>query len=293
MRYGRQQGEILDPRSQSEDLGDDAVKASEYGVKNLKYVLENLESWLEDDKDFSYRRGVYEWVMMQYLGYIGHVYANVGGVWLYEKHAGDDVPFYEVVPAERQKESMSFLLHQLDDLNWLDAKDLLTDMPLMAYPSDLVRDHIVKLVLGCPAKLDLPSSKANGEPYTVEQGLEDVYKYVWGPAKRREVLTEAQMKTQKLFLKYIGSGAGVNIAGGSSASLRDLISEDVRAWKPEDVSASGEPNLAYYVPKQYEELYYGYLMKIKKLLKKMSNHRDKATKLHYQLMARKLENSLK
>ena len=37
-RYGKQQSDILDPRSQTEDLGDDAVKATRYGVKNLKYI---------------------------------------------------------------------------------------------------------------------------------------------------------------------------------------------------------------------------------------------------------------
>ena len=293
LRYGRQQTEVLDPRSQAEDLGDDAVKASEYGVRNLKYVLSHLESWLEDDDDFSYRRELYEWVMVQYLGYVNHVYANVGGIWLYEKHSGDDVPFYEVLPAEKQKEAMSFLLRQLDDLAWVDAKDLLTDMSLIAYPSDILRDHILKLVLGCPAKLDLSSSKASGEAYTVEQGLDDVYEYVWGSAKRNKALTESQMKIQKLFLKHLGSGAGVNIAAGNSAAITDLISSGTMAWGPEEVSASGEPNFAYYVPKQYEELYYGYLMKVRDLIRKMSNHKDKATRLHYQLMAHKLENSLK
>ena len=127
----------------------------------------------------------------------------------------------------------------------------------------------------------------------MEQGLEDVYEYVWGSAKRNKALTESQMKIQKLFLKHLGSGAGVNIAAGNSAAITDLISSDTMAWGPEEVSASGEPNFAYYVPKQYEELYYGYLMKVRDLIRKMSNHKDKATRLHYQLMAHKLENSLK
>ena len=35
-RFGRQQAGVIDPSSQTEDLGDDAVLASEYGIKNLK-----------------------------------------------------------------------------------------------------------------------------------------------------------------------------------------------------------------------------------------------------------------
>ena len=36
-RFGPSGG--IDPSSQTEDLGDDAIKASEYGIKNLKFVL--------------------------------------------------------------------------------------------------------------------------------------------------------------------------------------------------------------------------------------------------------------
>ncbi len=35
-------GNANDPRNQAEDLGDNAMKASAYGIKNLKYVLKNL-----------------------------------------------------------------------------------------------------------------------------------------------------------------------------------------------------------------------------------------------------------
>ena len=46
-RFGKQQfGRSLDPRSQSEDLGDDAVKASTYGIANLKYILANMSAWI-------------------------------------------------------------------------------------------------------------------------------------------------------------------------------------------------------------------------------------------------------
>lgn len=43
------EGRNEDPRSQSEDLGDDNVKASEYGIKNLKRVMANLPKWTHQD----------------------------------------------------------------------------------------------------------------------------------------------------------------------------------------------------------------------------------------------------
>ena len=298
LRYGKQQAEILDPRSQSEDLGDDAVKASEYGVRNLKYVLSNLEAWVgKDDKDMTYRKDLYEWVMIQYMTYLGHVYANIGGIYLYEKQAGDDVPFYCSVPSLRQKEALAFLMKQLDDLDWLDNDDLMTDMPLMGNPSDIVRNLVMKMVLGSPAKLDLSSSKAKDEPYTVAACLEDVYEYVWGPTLRRESLSKEQMKTQKAFLRHIGAAVGITLGSQSAASLSDMISEDKLAWyrasSVEEVSAAGEPNLAYYAPKQYEDLYYGYVLKTKALLqKRQKGCRDKETALHYSLMLHMLEKAM-
>ena len=299
LRYGRQQTEILDPRSQAEDLGDDAVKASEYGTKNLKYVLSNIRSWVgQDDKDMSYRRDLYEWVMIQYLTYLNHVYSNVGGIYLYEKHASDAVPFYEVVPAVRQKEAVAFLMKQLDGLEWLDEKELMADLPLMGNPSDLVREHILKMILGSPAKLDLSASKAKGEAYTVEDCMKDVYEYVWGPTLRRQALTATQMKLQKLYLKNIAQTVGVRFGVGESASITDIFSDETLSFaqsiNPSDhAAAGGEPNFAYYTPKQYEELYYAYVMKVRDLLKKSLKHRNKETQLHYELMHHMLEKELK
>lgn len=298
LRYGRQQMEILDPRSQSEDLGDDAVKASEYGTSNLKFVLANLRSWVgNEDRDMSYRKGLYEWVMVQYLTYINHVYANIGGIYLYEKHAGDAVPFYEVVSAQRQKAALNFLMNQLDDLDWLDQKDLMADLPLMANPSDVVREHILKLIVSSPAKLDLSATKAKDEAYTVSDCMEDVYQYVWGPTIKKKALTPTQMQIQKLYLKHIGQSVGVNFGVGGSSSIADMLSEEVLAFAPsvsasEVSAAGGEPNLAYYTPMQYEELYFAYVMKVRGLLKKSLKHKNNETQLHYELMHHMLEKAL-
>ncbi len=79
-RYGKQQFRAtIDPKSQMEDLGDDAVKASDYGIKNLKYILANLNDWCAaEDEDFSFRSSMYGDIVNQYVTYITHIYANVG-----------------------------------------------------------------------------------------------------------------------------------------------------------------------------------------------------------------------
>ena len=107
-RYGKQQiGNLIDPSSVSEDLGNDKVKASEYGVKNLKYIMKNLNKWVGDeDKDFSFRTSIYKGILRQYQTYLFHVYGVLGGIYLNERYAGDALPSYEFVSREYQKASI-------------------------------------------------------------------------------------------------------------------------------------------------------------------------------------------
>ena len=70
-----------DPRSQSEDLGDNAMVASAYGIKNLKRILPNLTKWTgEEAEDYDKLREMYGEVAAQYRRYIGTVTKHVGGV---------------------------------------------------------------------------------------------------------------------------------------------------------------------------------------------------------------------
>ena len=123
LRYGKQQGAVLDPRSQTEDLGDDAVKASEYGIHNLRYILENLDAWLASgDDDYSQRNGMYTNIVNQYVTYIQHVYANIGGIYLNEKLEGDPVEAVACVPREKQRRALQFILAELKRMEWLDQR---------------------------------------------------------------------------------------------------------------------------------------------------------------------------
>lgn len=108
--YGRQTGNPQDPRSQSEDLGNDAMKASTYGVANLKRIVPNLIEWTkEDGKDYDDLRELYGQVLGQWNRYNGHVRANIGGVYdtpkSYEQAGNVFVP----VPKDIQKKAMTYL----------------------------------------------------------------------------------------------------------------------------------------------------------------------------------------
>ncbi len=114
-RFGSQQsGGVIDPSSQTEDLGDDAILASEYGIKNLKRIMPKLIEWTaEDGKNYEDLDDMYGQVLSQFNRYMGHVTANIGGVYEHYKTYDQEGAVYTHVSKEKQKEAMNFLQEQL------------------------------------------------------------------------------------------------------------------------------------------------------------------------------------
>jgi hypothetical protein len=113
-RFGKQQFGVIDPSSQTEDLGDDAMKASSYGINNLKIIIPNLIEWTaEDGKDYDDLAALYKQVLGQYNRYMGHVTANIGGVYEMYKTYDQDGAVYTHVPLAKQQAAMEFLQTQL------------------------------------------------------------------------------------------------------------------------------------------------------------------------------------
>ena len=70
-----------DPNSQTENIGDDPVKASYYGIKNLKIVAKNLTKWTyAPNKDYADLEELYGELLGVYRRYIFHVIGMIGGV---------------------------------------------------------------------------------------------------------------------------------------------------------------------------------------------------------------------
>ncbi len=116
-----------DPRAQTEDLGDNSVKASEYGVKNLKFILNNLSEWTKEEGDqYENLYEMYNQVVSQYNRYVGHVIKNIGGIYETFKSVEEPGDVYESTPKAIQKQAMAFLQSQLFATPlWLLNKDVL------------------------------------------------------------------------------------------------------------------------------------------------------------------------
>jgi hypothetical protein len=117
----------VDPQSQRESLGKDQVKASEYGLANLKKVVPNLVEWTSaDGETYAELEEVYRELGYIWRRYVGHVTTNIGGVYETRKTADQEGVLYTPVPKGIQRYALSFLLdHAFTTPNWLLNKDIL------------------------------------------------------------------------------------------------------------------------------------------------------------------------
>lgn len=125
--FGRQTSSRIDPRSQNEDLGDDAMKASELGLKNLAVITENLIDWIaEDGENFNQVDELYGQIIGQWSRYMGHVAAYIGGVYEDHKTFEQEGAVYTPVARADQKRALQFLdTHAFASPTWVVNPEIL------------------------------------------------------------------------------------------------------------------------------------------------------------------------
>ncbi|OEK05580.1 zinc-dependent metalloprotease [Roseivirga misakiensis] len=124
-RFGSSNG--YNPESQTEDLGDNSVLASTYGMMNLMRVIPNLLDWTTTDgEDYTETREIYNESIGQWRRFVGHVVTTIGGVTEDFKSSDQEGVIYNVVPEKRQVEAMEWMhKHAFATPKWLLDEDLL------------------------------------------------------------------------------------------------------------------------------------------------------------------------
>ncbi len=127
-RFARQRGgSPVDPRIQTEDLGDDPVRASGYGIANLKQVAPRLIEWTSTPgEDFTDLREIYAGMMGQWWTYLRHVVPVVGGIHEELKASDQEGVVYTPVSAQEQRAAMEFLAAEaFATQEWLSDPEIL------------------------------------------------------------------------------------------------------------------------------------------------------------------------
>jgi hypothetical protein len=116
----------IDPRNQTEDLGDDPVRATSFGVMNYKRMIPQLVSWTTaPGDDYTELTEVYEEAIGRWAGMMNHVATVIGGVNVDLKTPDVAGATFRVVPKAKQKEALAFLsANAIATQDWLAPKDI-------------------------------------------------------------------------------------------------------------------------------------------------------------------------
>ncbi|MGS2764771.1 zinc-dependent metalloprotease [Sinomicrobium sp. M5D2P9] len=181
------EGRDFDPRSQSEDLGNNAIIAGFYGIKNLQRIVPQLIRWTSENESDNYDnlKEVYDAVLRQYNKYISHTLKNIGGLYVTPKTVGDEGDVYRPVPKEMQKEALAFVdTYVFHEPSWLLYRDILNkiEAPLSKKDLSQTMEGVMTTLLGGSrlSRMEFIADRYQyEEPYTPEEFVEEVNKLVW------------------------------------------------------------------------------------------------------------------
>ncbi len=174
-----------DPTALTEAIGDDAMRASDYGVENLKRIVDNLTEWTyREGEDYGDLEELYNNIVAQWGRYTGHVAANIGGVVHTRKRQGQDGGQFETVSRNRQERAMEYLNRQVFQTpEWLLDQDILARFQGSGVV-DLVRNRQAQglgQVLNVARMKRLVEQEAleGDDAYTLGEMLDDLRSGVW------------------------------------------------------------------------------------------------------------------
>lgn len=200
----------IDPSSQTEDLGDNAVKASEYGIANLKRIMPNLIEWTtEDGETYDELEYMYNQVLGQFRRYMGHVANNIGGVYQYYKTADQNGAVYTHVSKEHQKACVNFLNnHLFNTPYWMIEKDILNKIEFAGMTNRIrtVQSSYLNNILdfGKMARMIENEALNGNNAYTLENFMNDVKNGIWSELRNGKKIDVYRRNLQRTYIQRLG-----------------------------------------------------------------------------------------
>ena len=315
--YGEQQSETIDPRSQSEDLGNNAMKAGEYGIINLKKTIPNIIEWsTKNGETYEEAKAFYNQVINQWYVYNTHTLANIGGFYLTPLVKGNKMKSYKPVPYQTQKEALNFLKKNILTLpKWLfinSLKDVLKptkNTPAGAVeqsPYNIFRERQAAILYNLMhderllrlLEAEFLQTEGNEKIMTVAELFDDLRKFIFDKSLKNKSLTIAERMTQKNYVDALIIDVGriyEKTEKGIFGKMPMIC--DYAHHNLEDKHSIDEQNLTMYFSgmKRLSEVgsaKRAELIKVKKIILIAKNTGDEATKNHYEDMLIRLNKAL-
>jgi hypothetical protein len=300
-RFGEQQSSlnVVDPRSQSEDLGDDAVKASRYGLANLKRMIPQILDWSAPEGEDFYEAGkLYMAALRQWQTYAEHVTANIGGYYLENPVAGDQKNSYTPVPVAMQKNALNYLKQEVFMMpEWLFPKELLLktfpikDTPLGPFeyaPYTLRREFQYGLMYSLfqderllrMMEIELLHGKDN--VFSVEELFKQSRSAIFEKTLKGKALSITERMLQQNYIDVL--------LVSTDKTLEKITKKSVAAKEDElrTIYVNSMSRTADVVATKRGEL-----LQILAILEKKKNSGDQSTKNHYNDLTLRIRQSLK
>lgn len=218
-----------DPRNQSEDLGDNSMLASEYGIKNLKRIVPNIIEWTsEPNKGYQEASNIYSQVVTQYNRYMGHVAKNIAGAYVTPVTVEQSTSAVEFVPASKQKEAVQFLNKNLFTTpTWLIDTNLFSKAGIDPIGRIEASQKVILTRLLSQAtlsKMALDETYNGSSAYTSLNLFRDLQPVIWAELTNGKSVDIYKRNLQKNYVSLLIKLAGLEKGPQSSTSLTETTS---------------------------------------------------------------------
>jgi hypothetical protein len=206
--WGDGEGNRDDPRSQTEDLSDNAMKASSYGIKNLKRIIVNLPQYTHQaTKDYTNLSTIYNEIVGQFGRYIGHVANNIGGIERTPKRVEQTGAVYQFTSKATQKDAMAWLQSNVFITpTWIIQKEYaaLTGQDPLGVVAR-VQDRALNILINPATLSKLTSAEASegAKAYSPTEMLSDVRKSVFTELASRKAIDVYRRQLQKSYVEKL------------------------------------------------------------------------------------------
>lgn len=210
-RYGSQQRRVVDPTSQTEDLGHDAIIASDLGILNLKRIKDNLLDWgTEDGKDYSNLKELYNVMIGQFSRYMGHVSSNIGGIEGYAKTTDQEGVVYVHTSREKQERAMDFMDRQLFQTpHWMIDTKILDRIEPSGSVERMggVQSRFLKYILDEDRLLRMIENETynDKEAYSISDLMYGLQESIWTELKSGKSIDVYRRNLQKVHIERLES----------------------------------------------------------------------------------------
>ena len=232
----------IDPRAQAEDLGDNAMKASAYGIKNLKRILPELPDWMNvKGENFDNLDKIYDEAIFQFIRYNVHVLTNIGGIYSDKKTSDQAGAVFTVVPKVTQKEAMLFLQKNLFETpSWLLNKKILdlTSSPTSDQISTIQDNFLGSLLASTRLQRIIASSNRDKNAYQIDEYFEDLKNGLWSELKSKKPIDNYRRNLQKSFVERLGNMISPPPASGTFGGITIFLGPFVDPKKSDIVSVA-------------------------------------------------------